>query len=125
MLASGVLTLLEVGIIAAIATLFSAFSTPFLSALLTIWVFLIGRSADSLARLPVKTFGPLLHNLGVLLSKVFPNLQIYVPPRPLLTGEAMNGTLSSHVALALGMTVAWAVGLLATASFIFKKRDFL
>jgi ABC-type transport system involved in multi-copper enzyme maturation permease subunit len=124
-LGSSLLTLLEVGIVAAIATLFSSFSTPFLSALLTIGVFLVGRSAESLARLPVKTFGQLVHDLGVLLSKVFPNLHVYVPPRPLLTGEAADARFSTHVALAFAMALAWAVGLLATASFIFKKRDFL
>jgi hypothetical protein len=124
-LGSGLLTLLEVGIVAAVATLFSAFSTPFLSALLTIGVFVVGRSADSLARLPVKTFGATIHQMGVVLSKIFPNLHIYVPPRPLLTGEAANAHLSTHLALASGMTLAWAVALLATACFIFKKRDFL
>lgn len=124
-LGSGILTLFEVGIVAAFATLFSSFSTPFLSALLTLAVFLIGRSADSLARLPLKQFGPALHSAGVALSKVFPNLQVYVPPRPLLTGEAIGVALSTHIGQAFLMASAWVLGLLAVASFLFKKRDFL
>jgi hypothetical protein len=124
-LASSLLTLFEVGIVAAIATVFSSFSTPFLSALLTLGVFLVGRSADSLARLPVKSFGRAFHDAGAFLSKIVPNLQVYVPPRPLLTGEAMDAVLSVHLGRAFVMALGWAVGLLAAASFVFKKRDFL
>ncbi len=123
-LGSSLLSLLEVGIITAIATLFSSFSTPFLSALLTIWLFIIGRSADSLARLPVKYFGQSVHDAGVFLSKIVPNLQVYVPPRPLLTGEA-DVRLSSYLGMAAIAAVAWSIGLLTAASLIFKKRDFL
>jgi Cu-processing system permease protein len=124
-LGSGALTLLEVGIVAGFATLFSSFSTPFLSALLTLGVFIVGREADLLARLPVKQFGQDIHDAGVQLSKIVPNLQIYVPPRPLLTGEAPNVNLASYMGMATLSGVAWAVGLLAVATFIFKKRDFL
>jgi ABC-type transport system involved in multi-copper enzyme maturation permease subunit len=124
-LGSALLTVLEVGIVAGVGTLFSSFSTPFLSAVLTFGVFLIGRSADSLARLPVKYFGQALHDIGVVLSKIVPNLQIYVPPRPLLTGEAIDPPLLSYLLMASAVGVAWSVGLLTIASFIFKKRDFL
>src|SRR5262245_59507489 len=48
-LASSALAFLELGIIAAWATLFSSFSTPFLSALFTLGILIIGRNADSLA----------------------------------------------------------------------------
>jgi hypothetical protein len=124
-LGGSLLALFEVGIVAALATLFSSFSTPFLSALLTLGVFVVGRSADSLARLPVKYFGQAIHDGGVLLSKVVPNLQIYVPPRPLLTGEAIGEGLPAYLGMAGLGSFGWALGLLALASFIFKKRDFL
>jgi ABC-type transport system involved in multi-copper enzyme maturation permease subunit len=124
-LAAATLTVLEVGIVAAIATLFSSFSTPFLSALLTLWSFIVGRNADALARLPMKYFGQPIHDAGVYLSKVVPNLQIYVPPRPLLTGEAIEPRLSSYLAMAAVNALGWAIGLLAVAGLIFRKRDFL
>jgi ABC-type transport system involved in multi-copper enzyme maturation permease subunit len=123
-LAGSALAFLEVGIIAAWATLFASFSTPFLSSLLTLGIFLIGRNADSLARLPVKYFGPAISAAGRALSKVVPNLQIFVPPRPLLTGEA-DVDLAAYLSWATVTGVAWAVGLLAVAAFLFKKRDFL
>jgi ABC-type transport system involved in multi-copper enzyme maturation permease subunit len=124
-LAGGVLALLEVSIVSAIGLLFSSFSTPFLSALLTFGVLLIGRNADMLAQLPVKYFGEGIANAGKLLAKIVPNLHVYVPPRPLLTGEIVGQPLDAYMALAAAAALAWSVGLLATASFVFRKRDFL
>lgn len=124
-LGSSALAFFEVAIVAGFATLFSSFSTPFLSALLTIGIFVIGRSADSLTRFPVKYFGQTIHDAGVFFSKVVPNLHIYVPPRPLLAGEAVGTPLGSYVAMAAVAALAWSVGLLAVASAIFKRRDFL
>jgi Cu-processing system permease protein len=124
-LASSALTLLEIGIIAALATLFSSFSTPFLSALLTLGVFVIGRSADALARIPEKTFGAALHQAGLALSKVVPNLHIFVPPRPLLVGDVVEVKLWSYLGMASVTSLGWAVGLLAVAVLIFNERDFL
>jgi len=53
-LGSALLTLSEVALVTAIATLFSAFSSPFLSAVFTFGLFAVGRSADTLARLPAR-----------------------------------------------------------------------
>jgi ABC-type transport system involved in multi-copper enzyme maturation permease subunit len=124
-LGSALLTLCEVGIVAAIATLFSSFSSPFLTAVLTFSVFLVGRSADTLAHLPPRVFGHAIQHMGVVLAKVVPNLMLYVPPRPLLTGAASGPSLGHYVALAAGQALAWSVGLLAVASLIFRRRDFL
>jgi len=124
-LGSAALALIEVSVVAAVAMLFSSFSTPFLSALLTLGVFIVGRSADLLPRLPVKYFGQLIHDAGVVLAKIVPNLHLYVPPRPLLTGEALDANPSRYFAMALVHGVAWSLGLLAAGSFFFKRRDFL
>lgn len=124
-LGSSALAFIEVAIVAAIATLFSSFSTPFLSATLTVCVFLVGRQADALARMPVKQVGQTIHDVGVGLSKVVPNLQVYVPARPLLTGEVPDQKLLPYLGMAAVAGVGWSVGLLAAAYLIFKKRDFL
>ncbi|WP_437952269.1 ABC transporter permease [Sorangium sp. So ce296] len=124
-LAGSALAFLEVGIVAAVATLFSSFSTPFLSALLTLGIFLVGRNADALAQLPVKYFGPQISAAGRALSRVVPNLQIYVPPRPLLAGEVADANLLVYLGWASITCAGWALGLLAVAAFVFKKRDFL
>lgn len=124
-LGSALLSFLEVGIVAAAATLFSSFSTPFLSALLTLGVVIIGRNADTMAHLPKKFFGAQVAAFFAQLSKVVPNLNVYVPPRPLLTGEALDANTSHYLGLATATAVGWSVGLMALAAFIFKKRDFL
>jgi ABC-type transport system involved in multi-copper enzyme maturation permease subunit len=122
---SCVLTLLEIGIVAALVTLFASFSTPFLSALLALGVFIVGRNADNLARLPIKTFGQGAHDFFAVLSKVFPNLQIYVPPRPLLLGQVASVNLSSYLGMASVTSIGWSLALLTVAVFVFKERDFL
>jgi Cu-processing system permease protein len=124
-LGGATLALLEVAIIAAFGVLFSSFSTPFLSALLTVGVIVIGRNADLLSELPARFFGQPIHVAGVALSWVVPNLYGYVPPRPLLSGEAVGEPLASYLLTSTVHAVAWAAGLLAVASFIFRKRDFL
>ena len=124
-LAGSALALLEVGIVAALGVLFSSFSTPLLSAFLTLGVIVIGRNADLLAQLPERVYGAVIHRFCVFLSWVVPNLDHYAPARPLLSGEAVGEPLGSYLAMATLQAVMWAVGLLAVASFIFRKRDFL
>ena len=119
------LTLLEVAVVTAIATVFASFSSPFLTALLTLGLFLVGRQADALEKLPVRVFGEVIHNVGVFLSNVVPNLHVYVPARPLLTGEAMEAPLVPYLAMAGIQSLGWTVGLLVLSVIIFERRDFL
>jgi Cu-processing system permease protein len=121
----GMLTLCEVAIVAGIALVFSSFSSPFLTAVLTIMLFLIGRSADSLARLPIKVFGQFWHDVFEGVSKVVPNLMLYVPARPLLTGEAPDVALWPYVGRAALHALGWSLLLLTSASVIFKRSDFI
>ncbi|MCU0691647.1 MAG: hypothetical protein MUF54_09620 [Polyangiaceae bacterium] len=119
------LTFLEVSIVTAIATVFASFSSPFLTAVLTIGVFLVGRQADDLAKLPAKVFGETIHQAGVVLSKIVPNLHLYVPARPLLTGEALEPALNTYLGLAAVQSLGWSAVLLVAAAAIFQRRDFL
>lgn len=119
------LTLMEVSIVAAITLVFAAFSSPFLTGIFSLSVFLVGRSADTLARLPERVFGAAIKELGELLSKIFPNLMLYAPPRTLLTGEAVGVEFWPYVGRAGLQSVAWTVGLLILAAVIFRRRDFL
>lgn len=124
-LGSSVLALLEVAVVCAIATVFSSFSSPFLSAVFTIGIWLVGRSADTLAKLPARVFGETIKSIGATLSKVVPNLQFYVPPRTLLTGELPGTSLSVYIGLAALQSIALSAALLVFASLIFRRRDFL
>ena len=124
-LGSALLTLSEVAVVAAIATVFASFSSPFLTAVFTFGVFIIGRSADTLARMPVRIYGALLTRFCGWVAKVVPNLMLYVPPRPLLTGEASGAGLGSYLGMAVLHALAWSVLLLTAASMLFRRRDFL
>jgi hypothetical protein len=121
---SAVLTLAEVSIIAAVATLFSSFSSPFLTAIFTFMVFLIGRSADTLGNLPERLFGSGVRTAGIVLARVFPNLNLYVPARPVLLGEVPDVRLPVYVASAWGNAVLYAVVLLVLSAIVFRRRDF-
>lgn len=118
------LTMAEVAIVCAVATLFSSFSSPFLTAIFTLMVFLIGRSADTLANLPERLFGRAVRQIGIVLSKVFPNLDVYVPARPLLLEQLPGVLVGPYVARAWLSAACYAALLLAFSALIFRRRDF-
>lgn len=123
-LAAATLSVCEVAIVAAVATLFASFSSPALTAVFTVMVFLVGRSADTLAHLPRKIFGDGIAMGGKVLAHVFPNLHAYVPARPLLLGLVPTVPVGSYVAEAALHAVLYAAGLLAVSTLAFRKRDF-
>ena len=121
---SAVLTLAEVGIVGAIAMVFSSFSSPFLTAIFTMMLFMIGRSADTLANIPERVFGSFIRTTGIVLAKVVPNLNVYVPARPLLLGQLAAVPLWSYVGRACLMALLYAALLLTLSAIVFRKRDF-
>jgi hypothetical protein len=123
-LLSALLTVSEAAIVAAVATLFSSFSSPFLTAVFTLGVFITGRSADTLAHMPERVFGATIHQIGVWSARVFPNLQVYVPPRALLLGDVAGVSLSGFMLTSVAHAVAYATALLIVAAVVFQRRDF-
>jgi Cu-processing system permease protein len=123
-IASAALTVCEVSIVVAVATLFASFSSPALTAVFTLGVFLVGRSADTLANLPAHLFGQTVRDLGQGMARIFPNLQVYVPPRPLLLGQVSGVSLPGFVASAGAHAVFYAGALLVVAALAFRRRDF-
>jgi Cu-processing system permease protein len=123
-LASAALTVCEVSIVGAVATLFASFSSPAMTAVFTLGVFIVGRSADTLARLPERVFGQTVREVGQVMARVFPNLQVYVPPRPLLLGEVSGVSLAGFVASAAMHAAFYAGALLIVSALAFRRRDF-
>jgi ABC-type transport system involved in multi-copper enzyme maturation permease subunit len=122
--ASCVLTVCEAAIIAGLATLFSSFSSPFLTAIFTLTLFIIGRSADTLANLPRKQFGETVAALGRGVAHVVPNLHLYVPPRPLLLGHVPDVPTWPYVGQAAAHALFYVVVTLTLAAIVFRRRDF-
>jgi ABC-type transport system involved in multi-copper enzyme maturation permease subunit len=122
--ASAALTLCEVAIVAGVATLFASFSSPFLTAIFTIGVFLVGRSADTLANLPSRLFGEGMRTAGQVLARIFPNLHVYVPPRPLLLGQVPDVAVWGFVGNAAAHALFYATVLVTVGALVFQRRDF-
>jgi hypothetical protein len=122
--ASGALCVCEIAIVAAVATLFASFSSPFLTATFTGMLFIIGRSADSLAHLPKKLFGPFLTALFAGVARIVPNLHVYVPPRPLLLGQIADHPIWGYVGWAAIHALFYSTVLLIGGALAFRKRDF-
>jgi hypothetical protein len=122
--ASAALTVCEIAVVAAVATLFASFSSPFLTATFTAMLFVIGRSADTLAHMPKKLFGNGLAAFFAGVARVVPNLHLYVPPRPLLLGQVDGHPVWPYVAGAAAHAVFYSLLLLAGGALAFQKRDF-
>jgi Cu-processing system permease protein len=123
LLGAALLTFFEVAVVSGVALLFSAFSSPFLTAIFTFAVFIVGRSASTLAALPVRHFGETINEAARVLARVVPNLMLYVPERALLTGEGLGSTPAGYIGLAALHTLGWAVALLGSACLLFRQRD--
>lgn len=123
-LAQLALSLTEVLVLAAVALFFSSFSTPFLTGVFTLGIWLLGRSADDMATMKSKQLGESLRAFLRIAAEILPNLQLYVPGRTLLYGESQTA-LWSYVGKSAAYGMLYATLLLVGASVIFKRRDFV
>jgi ABC-type transport system involved in multi-copper enzyme maturation permease subunit len=125
-LAALLLNVGEVLVLAAVALLFSSFSTPFLTGALSFGVWLVGRSADEMASMRSEALGETVKSLLHGLARVVPNFHLFVPGRHALTGEAeLEGGLGAYLGTTMAYGVVYAALLLLFAALIFRRRDFL
>lgn len=122
-LTSCALTIAEVAILTAVTLFFSSFSTPFLTAIFTLAIFVFGRSADTLGNLPVKVVGPFAKTVGFVVAKIVPNLHLYVPERALLLGEVDALPPVAYTLRASAIALFYTALLLTLACAVFRKRD--
>jgi ABC-type transport system involved in multi-copper enzyme maturation permease subunit len=111
----------ELLIITAVALLFSSFSSPALSALLTFFVFIIGHFSADLKMLGGTAASQPARWLFAGLYYLVPNLSNYSVITA--TAHGVVPDISSSVA-ALAYALAYIVVLLAAASLIFRRRNF-
>lgn len=124
-----VLIFLEVVVVTAIAVFFSSFSTPFLSGLFTIGIFLVGRSVPDIKRVASKMDNDALSWLLKTVTRVVPDLRFFY-----VTGsETPAGHTSVHaafpdwiyVASAGGYALLYIAVVLLLAIALFSRRDFV
>lgn len=121
-----VLTLGEVLVLTAVALLFSAFSTPFLTALFTAGVWVVGRSADLMIQMKGKVLPELVRALLQKVVKVWPNFNLFVPGQHTLSPEVhdLSGQIG-YVVSSMSYATLYSALLLSFATYVFSKRDFL
>jgi ABC-type transport system involved in multi-copper enzyme maturation permease subunit len=115
------LIFLELTILTSVAILFSSFSSPALSALLTFFVFVIGHSSAALK--------DMAENLGTASAQFFFNALYYVLPNlahfSFVTAAANGKTPTvNHVFGATLYAVVYVSILLAASVLIFSRRNF-
>ena len=112
---------LELAIVTAIALLFSSFSSPAFSALLTILVFLIGRWGPDLNQLTQAAGSAVGRGIGRLIYHVLPNLASFNT-----INEAARGDLVSlsWIGWSTLYAVCYVSAVIAASVLIFERRNF-
>jgi ABC-type transport system involved in multi-copper enzyme maturation permease subunit len=119
----------EVMTVAAIAIFFSAFSSPFLSGIFALALFVIGRLTPDLRNAAAGADAPWIRTVSRATLEVVPDLHLFA-----VSGGAVDGkTVSIHgdfvswgyVASAAGHGLLWIAALLVLSCVIFQRRDFV
>jgi ABC-type transport system involved in multi-copper enzyme maturation permease subunit len=115
------LILVELMLVTAVAVFFSTFSTPTLSAMFTLGVYIIGRFSSDLVALSERSESVVLKYLTLAFHYVLPNLekfdvkQLVVHRVPISTEYMLLSTLYGAVYITL---------VISAAIFIFQRREF-
>jgi ABC-type transport system involved in multi-copper enzyme maturation permease subunit len=115
------LTFIELMVICAVAIFFSSFSTPILSGMYTLGIYLIGHLTRSLYHFSLRFKGTFLQKLMLLLYYFFPNLDNFN-----IRSQAVHDLPvdPNYILFAIGYGVLYITILLSVSSFIFSRRDF-
>lgn len=119
--AATLLIFLELTITTAIAILFSSFSSPALSALLTFLVFVIGHLSASLRDLGKTMESPLAALFLEGIYFLLPNLSLFSFRTEAAIGMMPTGSMLIG---AIGYAIAYIVVVLAVAAAVFARRNF-
>lgn len=114
------LILVEMLVLTAIATLFSSFTTPTLSAIFTLGLFLIGHLTGTIRILAERAASAWVRGLAGVVYRVVPNLEAFN-----VKGRVANGETVSllETALAGGYGLLYLVAVLALAVVVFERRE--
>lgn len=114
------LTLVEAALLASFALLFSAFSTPTLSATFTLAIFAIGHLSDQIAGLGAHAKSRVVQVVSRWCARTLPNLTLLnVKPQ----AANMLPVSGRYVAAATAYGLAYAAIVLLVAIAVFQRRD--
>jgi len=116
------LIFLEVTLVSAVALFFSSFSTPFVSGVLTLGVFAIGRVLDVFQTMTHRSASALSGLVdGIVI--IAPNFYLYAPGYHTLAVSEPGLHPAAYLAKVAAYTLVYAVVLTSFASWIFSRRD--
>lgn len=116
-----ILIFFELAIITGVALLFSSFSSPALSALLTFFVFVIGHFSADLKALATSSASAPTRFVFRGLYYLLPNLSNYSVITPAAHGFAPDATA---MLMAIAYAIVYSAVLLSAATLIFGRRNF-
>ena len=120
---------MEVLAVAAIAVFFSSFSSPFLSGIFALGLWIIGRLTPDLRAAAEKADAAWIRGVTRTALEIVPDLHLYAISGRTLDGQvvSVHGDFVSwgYVAAAAGHGLLWIAGLLLLACLIFSRRDFV
>ena len=112
---------MELVVMVAVATLFSAFTTPMLSSLFAVGVYLLGHGSRSLRQIGEQADLEMVQPLTGALFRVLPDLETFN-----VTIEAVHQLPipADEVAWSIAYALGYSTLLLALAGYLFARRDF-
>lgn len=112
---------MELTIVIAVATLFSAFTTPMLASMFTCGIYLVGHLTQNLYHLGVQAEDPSSAALALWLFRILPDLELFN-----LSIKAVHGLPISagEIWWPVAYALCYSALLLGGASWIFARRDF-
>jgi Cu-processing system permease protein len=122
-----VMSWMEVLVVAAIAIFFSSFSTPFLSGIFALGIWVLGRVTPDIER-ATQAASSAIGGIASVALRIIPDLHLFS-----VSGRTIDGKFTSihgefvswgYVGLAGLHGLGWIVGLLAFAAVLFQRRDF-
>jgi Cu-processing system permease protein len=114
------LAALELAVVTAIAVMFSALSTPVLSALYTLGLYCVGQWSNDL-RAFAEHFPPALARFTEVICNLVPNLPLF--NMRALAADALT-TSVGHLGIATAYAALYCVCVLALGAAAFESRDF-
>ena len=111
----------ELAIVTALALFFSTFTSPLLTLLLTLGLWIAGHFNADLRQFEQVVDSPVAQYLALAAYYVLPNLAPFNVKAEVVHGVAVS---ASHVALTLAYGVVYATVLLLAAMAVFRTRDF-
>jgi ABC-type transport system involved in multi-copper enzyme maturation permease subunit len=124
-----VLCFVEIVLVIAMALFFTSFSSPLLSGLFCLGLFVAGRNADLMSQLGRKDALVRMKPVLDAVSAIIPNFNLFYPSGKMIEGSwaTVHGQFvsSGYMASTVLYGLAYAAALLVIAMLLFRRRDFI